>query len=213
MRHDQGVLQTDDELASQKARILGHWSMAMRGPWRHRGWGRGPCGSGWRREARCSPGCPRPGKHLSVPLRRWCDTVFRPRGHCGPDDRRWLRHDLVAGVVLDATLRRVFAGHGLRRARGIGHHRPLHDDPVPGRLRPGRLLSRILVLGPDSSLGPIIAANCSRRSLAPTAAPRGPSRSASILALIVGAVMIAGGIAKLGFVPRHLLANRRRSAT
>jgi MFS superfamily sulfate permease-like transporter len=59
--------------------------------------------------------------------------------------------------------------------------------------------SRILVLGPDSSLGPMIAA-----TLLPILGSNGsPTRAialASMLALIVGAIMIAAGIAKLGFV-------------
>ena len=59
--------------------------------------------------------------------------------------------------------------------------------------------SRILVLGPDSSLGPMIAA-----TIAPLALADGdPARAvalASMLALLVGGVMILAGVAKLGFV-------------
>jgi len=59
--------------------------------------------------------------------------------------------------------------------------------------------SRILVLGPDSSLGPMIAA-----TILPLAGANGsPSRAialASMLALLVGAMMILAGVAKLGFV-------------
>jgi MFS superfamily sulfate permease-like transporter len=59
--------------------------------------------------------------------------------------------------------------------------------------------SRILVLGPDSSLGPMIAA-----TVLPLAGAGGdPKRAvalASMLAIIVGAVMIAAAVAKLGFV-------------
>src|SRR5205085_2693917 len=59
--------------------------------------------------------------------------------------------------------------------------------------------SRILVLGPDSSLGPMIAA-----TLLPILGSNGdPARAialASMLALMVGAIMIAAGVAKLGFV-------------
>ncbi len=57
----------------------------------------------------------------------------------------------------------------------------------------------MLVLGPDSSLGPMIAA-----TILPIAGSGGdPERAvalASMLALIVGAVMIFAGVAKLGFV-------------
>jgi high affinity sulfate transporter 1 len=59
--------------------------------------------------------------------------------------------------------------------------------------------SRILVLGPDSSLGPMIAA-----TLIPIIGSGGsPERAvelASMLALLVGVFMIAAGVAKLGFV-------------
>ena len=59
--------------------------------------------------------------------------------------------------------------------------------------------SRILVLGPDSSLGPMIAATI----LPLMGADGDPQRAialASILALLVGAIMALGGVAKLGFV-------------
>ena len=59
--------------------------------------------------------------------------------------------------------------------------------------------SRVLVLGPDSSLGPMIAA-----TIAPLLLADGdPARAvalASMLALLVGAVMSLAGLAKLGFV-------------
>jgi len=59
--------------------------------------------------------------------------------------------------------------------------------------------SRILVLGPDSSLGPMIAA-----TILPLAGAGGDAKRAvalaSMLALIVGAVMIAGAVARLGFI-------------
>src|SRR5436309_15831878 len=59
--------------------------------------------------------------------------------------------------------------------------------------------SRVLVLGPDSSLGPMIAA-----TILPLIAAKGdPARAvalASMLALIVGAIMILPSVAKLGFL-------------
>jgi MFS superfamily sulfate permease-like transporter len=59
--------------------------------------------------------------------------------------------------------------------------------------------SRILVLGPDSSLGPMIAATI-LPILGSNASPERAIALASMLALIVGAIMIVAGIAKLGFV-------------
>jgi high affinity sulfate transporter 1 len=59
--------------------------------------------------------------------------------------------------------------------------------------------SRILVLGPDSSLGPMIAA-----TILPLIAAKGdPNRAvalASMLAIMVAAIMILAGVAKLGFI-------------
>ena len=59
--------------------------------------------------------------------------------------------------------------------------------------------SRILVLGPDSSLGPMIAA-----TILPLMAAGGdPTRAvalASVLALMVGAFMLLGAVARLGFI-------------
>jgi high affinity sulfate transporter 1 len=59
--------------------------------------------------------------------------------------------------------------------------------------------SKILVLGPDSSLGPMIAA-----TIIPLVAADGdPERAvalASLLALMVGAIMVLASVAKLGFI-------------
>jgi high affinity sulfate transporter 1 len=59
--------------------------------------------------------------------------------------------------------------------------------------------SRVLVLGPDSSLGPMIAA-----TIIPIVGSGGsPERAvalASMLALLVGAITILAGLAKLGFI-------------
>ena len=114
-----------------------------------------------------------------------------------PYDRRWLRHDLVAGVVLTTLL--VPQGMAYAELAGLPAITGLYTTILclVGYALLGP--SRILVLGPDSSLGPMIAA-----TLLPILGADGsPARAialASILALIVGAVMIAAGVAKLGFV-------------
>src|SRR5215218_2045412 len=90
-------------------------------------------------------------------------------------------------------------GHGLRRAR-----RP---PPITGLYTSIMCLlayavfgpSRILVLGPDSSLGPMIAATV----LPLVAAGGDPGRAvavAAMLALMTAVVMIAAGALGLGFV-------------
>ena len=76
----------------------------------------------------------------------------------------WLRSDLVAGLVLTAVL--VPAGMGYAEAAGVppitGLYATIVSLVVYARFGP----SRILVLGPDSSFAPLIAA-----AVLPLAAP------------------------------------------
>jgi high affinity sulfate transporter 1 len=109
----------------------------------------------------------------------------------------WLRRDLVAGIVLTTLL--VPQGMAYAQLAGLPAITGLYTTIL---CLVGYALfgpSRILVLGPDSSLGPMIAA-----TLLPIIGSNGsPARAialASILALLVGAIMIAAGVAKLGFV-------------
>jgi high affinity sulfate transporter 1 len=111
--------------------------------------------------------------------------------------RSWLPKDLVAGVVLTALL--VPQGMAYAELAGL--------PPITGLYTTIMCLlayavfgpSRILVLGPDSSLGPMIAA-----TILPLIAAGGdPERAvalASILALMVGAIMVLASVARLGFI-------------
>jgi high affinity sulfate transporter 1 len=111
--------------------------------------------------------------------------------------RKWLARDVVAGVVLSTLL--VPQGMAYAELAGL--------PPITGLYTSILCLlgyavfgpSRILVLGPDSSLGPMIAA-----TILPLAGADGnPERAialASMLALIVGAIMILAAVAKLGFI-------------
>jgi high affinity sulfate transporter 1 len=109
----------------------------------------------------------------------------------------WLRRDVVAGLVLTTLL--VPQGMAYAQLAGLPAITGLYTTILCligyAMLGP----SRILVLGPDSSLGPMIAA-----TILPIIGSNGsPERAialASMLALIVGAIMITAGIAKLGFV-------------
>jgi high affinity sulfate transporter 1 len=109
----------------------------------------------------------------------------------------WLGRDVVAGVVLTTLL--VPQGMAYAELAGLPAITGLYTSILclVGYAVFGP--SRILVLGPDSSLGPMIAA-----TILPIVGSNGsPERAialASMLALIVGAIMIAAGIAKLGFV-------------
>jgi len=111
--------------------------------------------------------------------------------------REWLVRDIVAGIVLTTLL--VPQGMAYAELAGL--------PPITGLYTSIMCLlgyavfgpSRILVLGPDSSLGPMIAA-----TILPLAGADGdPKRAialASLLALMVAAIMIAGAVAKVGFI-------------
>jgi high affinity sulfate transporter 1 len=111
--------------------------------------------------------------------------------------REWLARDIVAGVVLTTLL--VPQGMAYAELAGL--------PPITGLYTSILCLlgyavfgpSRILVLGPDSSLGPMIAA-----TILPLIAAKGdPARAialASMLALMVGAIMTLAAVAKLGFI-------------
>jgi MFS superfamily sulfate permease-like transporter len=111
--------------------------------------------------------------------------------------RRWLAKDLVAGLVLTALL--VPQGMAYAELAGLPAVTGLYTSILCliGYAVFGP--SRILVLGPDSALGPMIAA-----TILPLAGANGdPARAvalASMLAILVGAIMILAGVAKLGLI-------------
>ncbi len=111
--------------------------------------------------------------------------------------KSWLRSDVVAGVVLTTLL--VPQGMAYAELAGLPAITGLYTSILCliGYAVFGP--SRILVLGPDSSLGPMIAA-----TILPIVGSDGsPARAialASMMALIVGGFMILAGIAKLGFI-------------
>jgi high affinity sulfate transporter 1 len=112
-------------------------------------------------------------------------------------DRSWLPRDLVAGVVLATLL--VPQGMAYAELAGLPPINGLYTSIL---CLLGYALfgpSRILVLGPDSSLGPMIAA-----TILPLVAAGGdPERAvalASMLALIVAVIVIVAGLGGLGFV-------------
>ena len=111
--------------------------------------------------------------------------------------RAWLSKDVVAGLVLTALL--VPQGMAYAELAGLPAITGLYTSILCllGYAMFGP--SKILVLGPDSSLGPMIAA-----TLAPLLVADGdPAKAiaaASVLALMVGGIMILAGVAKLGFV-------------
>ena len=111
-----------------------------------------------------------------------------------------LRRDVVAGLVLAALL--VPQGMAYAELAGVPPVTGLYATLVP--LVVYFLLgpSRILVLGPDSAVSPLVAA-----AIIPLAAAGDASARialAGLLALLVGAIMLAGGLARFGFVTELL---------
>jgi high affinity sulfate transporter 1 len=111
----------------------------------------------------------------------------------------WLRSDVTAGVVLTALL--VPAGMGYAEAAGLPAIYGLYATVVPLVAYAVFGPSRILVLGPDSSLVPLIAV-----AIAPVAAgdPDQAVAAAGLLAVFTGVICIAAGLARFGFVTELL---------
>src|SRR5947208_13730245 len=111
--------------------------------------------------------------------------------------REWLAKDVVAGIVLSTLL--VPQGMAYAELAGLPPITGLYTSILCLRGYAVFGPSRVLVLGPDSSLGPMIAA-----TILPLIGANGdPQRAvelASMLALITGLITMGAGIARLGFV-------------
>ena len=124
-------------------------------------------------------------------IARWIPAVAAVRGY----RRAWLWPDVRAGIVVTALL--IPAGMGYAEVAGLPPVTGLYATIVPLLAYAVFGPSRVLVLGPDSSLAPIIAA-----AILPLALGD-PSRAvalAGLLAIMVGALLIVGGLVRLGFV-------------
>lgn len=110
--------------------------------------------------------------------------------------REWLRNDITAGLVLTALL--IPAGMGYAQAAGLPAYAGLYATIVPLLAYAVVGPSKILVLGPDSSLAPLIAAAIV--PLAVTDDPASAMALAGILGVLVGIILLAGGFLRLGFV-------------
>ncbi len=110
---------------------------------------------------------------------------------------RWFRSDLVAGIVLAAIL--VPQGMAYAELAGLPAVTGLYTTIacLIGYAVMGP--SRILVLGPDSALGPLIFAAIALLAIA-GGDPAKAIALAGIMALLVGLIEIGLGVAKLGFV-------------
>ncbi len=114
-------------------------------------------------------------------------------------DASWLRHDLVAGLVLTTML--VPVGIAYAEASGVPGIYGLYATIVPLLAYALFGPSRILVLGPDSALAAVILAVVLPLS------GGDPGRAvvlASAMAVVSGIACIAAGLARLGFVTELL---------
>jgi high affinity sulfate transporter 1 len=126
---------------------------------------------------------------------RWLPGLLTLRHY----DPAWFRRDVFAGLVLTSML--VPVGIAYAEAAGVPGICGLYATIVP--LLAYALVgpSRILVLGPDSSLAPLILAVVLPLS-------RGDMQRAVVLAgamaIVSGLVSVAAGVARLGFVTELL---------
>lgn len=126
---------------------------------------------------------------------RWLPGLYTLRRY----EATWLRHDIVAGLVLTTIL--VPVGIAYAVASGLPGIYGLYATIVPVLAYALFGPSRILVLGPDSSLAAVILA-----VILPLSGGD-PARAvtlASMMAVVSGVVCILAGIARLGFITELL---------
>lgn len=126
---------------------------------------------------------------------RWLPGVVTLRDY----QREWLRRDILAGLVL--TMMLVPVGIAYAEASGVPGIYGLYATIVPLLAYAVFGPSRILVLGPDSSLAAVILA-----VVLPLSAGD-PGRAVAIagaMAIVSGLVCIVAGLARLGFITELL---------
>jgi high affinity sulfate transporter 1 len=111
----------------------------------------------------------------------------------------WLRHDIVAGLVMTTML--VPVGIAYAEASGIPGINGLYATIVPLVAYALFGPSRILVLGPDSALAAVIL------SVVLPLTGGDPQRAVAVggmMAIVSGAACVAAGVARLGFITELL---------
>src|SRR6476469_856445 len=128
-------------------------------------------------------------------LQRWLPGLQIVRDY----QAAWFARDLMAGLVLTTML--VPVGIAYAEASGIPGIYGLYATIVPLLAYALFGPSRILVLGPDSSLAAVILA-----VVAPLSAgdPERAIEIAAMMAFVSGAVCVVAGVARLGFVTELL---------
>jgi high affinity sulfate transporter 1 len=131
----------------------------------------------------------------AVGLERWVPGLRTLREY----RRSWLGSDLMAGLVLTALL--VPVGMGYAQAAGLPPITGLYATIVPLVAYAVFGPSRVMVLGPDSSLAAVIAA-----VILPLGGddPETAVALAGALAILTGLIILVAGIARLGFITELL---------
>ncbi|TPG93160.1 SulP family inorganic anion transporter [Pseudomonas caspiana] len=128
-------------------------------------------------------------------LGRWLPGLRTLRGY----QVAWLRHDILAGLVLTTML--VPVGIAYAVASGVPGIYGLYATIVPLLAYALFGPSRILVLGPDSSLAAVILAVVLPLS---GGDPHRAVALAGMMAIVSGTVCILAGIMRLGFITELL---------
>lgn len=125
----------------------------------------------------------------------WIDKAVPAIGVARQYRLSWLKSDLAAGAALSAAL--IPAGMAYAEASGLPAVTGLYASVVPMFFYAVFGPARVVIVGPDSSLAPMIAA-----AILPLAG-RDPEHAvalAGMLAILIGVFLLAGRILKLGFV-------------
>src|SRR6201987_4777788 len=126
---------------------------------------------------------------------RWLPGLNTLRGY----KSSWLRHDIVAGLVMTTML--VPVGIAYAEASGGPGINGLYATIVPMLAYALFGPSPILVLGPDSALAPVILT-----VVVPLSASD-PQRAVALggmIAIVSGVVCVSAGVARLGFITELL---------
>jgi high affinity sulfate transporter 1 len=126
---------------------------------------------------------------------RWFPGVNTLRRY----ESAWLRHDIVAGLVMTTML--VPVGIAYAQASGVPGINGLYATIVPLLAYALFGPSRILVLGPDSALAAVILAVVLPLS---SGDPQRAVAPAGLMAIVSGVVCVAVGLARLGFITELL---------
>jgi high affinity sulfate transporter 1 len=124
-------------------------------------------------------------------IERWVPAVGTVRSY----ERRWLPRDLLAGVVLAVLL--VPQGMAYAELAGLPPVYGLYTTVIALVAYAFVGPSRLLVIGPDSALGLMIAAAV-LPLLTASEPPEAAVALASMLALMMGAICVAAGLLRLG---------------